>query len=74
MKRVTESELEAAAAQFKSNRIAGGFQTWFKVEYYNGWAHLHEVDADHEARQCSLRKVAGGTKREMLQYIHAANF
>lgn len=73
-KRITEAELESAAKHFKDRRIAGGFKTWFSVEYYNGWAHLHEVDAETEARHCSLRKVAGGTKREMLQYIHAANY
>lgn len=74
MKRVTESEVAAAAKRFKENRIAAGKPTWLSVEYYNGACHLHEVNAETEAHHCSLRHVSAGTKREMLQYIYAASF
>jgi hypothetical protein len=43
------------------------------VEYYNGWCHLHLVDADTEARHCCMRHVTGGTKREVYTYLQGAN-
>jgi hypothetical protein len=72
--RVTEQDLEEAAKSFRQSRIDAGEKTWLSVEYYNGHCHLHRVDADTEARHCCLSHVTGGTKRECLQYIHAAAF
>ena len=73
-KRITEADVANAAASLKSKRQAEGKKTWLTVEYYNGWCHLHEVDADTEARHCSLRHVAGGTKREMYDHLQAAMY
>ena len=71
--RITEADVKEAAASLKARRIAAGRSTWYAVEYYNGMCHLHEVDADTEARHCSLRHVDGGTKREMYAHLqHAA--
>lgn len=72
MSRITEKDVENAAATLKRVRVANGRLTWLAVEYYNGWCHLHEVDADNEARHCSIRHVAGGTKREMYAHLQAA--
>ena len=72
--RITERDVQAAADALKAQRIAEGKKTWLTVEYYNGWCHLHEVNAEMEARHCCIRKVAGGTKREMYQYLQAARF
>ena len=74
MQRIRERDVEAAAEALKSKRQAEGKKTWLSVEYYNGACHLHEVDADTEAQHCCLRRVSGGTKREMLAYLHAAMY
>ena len=72
--RITEADVAEAAAAFKAKRQAEGKNTWYSVEYYNGWCHLHEVDAETEARHCCIRKVDGGTKREMYnRLIHATH-
>ena len=72
--RITTKDVEDAAKNLKQKRIDAGKKTWLSVEYYNGYCHLHEVDQDYENRHCSLRKIAGGTKREMHQYLQAASF
>ena len=74
MKRTTEADVKEAAERLKAQRQAEGKKTWLAVEYYNGFCHLHEVDADTEARHCSLRHVDGGTKREMLAHLRAAMY
>ncbi len=74
MKRTTQADVEAAAARLKARRLARGEKTWLTVEYYNGWCHLHEVDAETAGRHCSIRKVNGGTKREMLAHLMAAAY
>lgn len=74
MRRITQADVAEAASDLKERRIAEGKRTWMVVEYYNGWCHLHEVDADTEARHCSLRHVAAGTKREMHDWLTAAMY
>jgi hypothetical protein len=71
---VSEGDLYAAAQRLKAKRQAEGKKTWLTVEYYNGWCHLHEVDADTEARNCCLGHVNSGTKREMLAHLNAAMY
>ena len=73
MKRITQKDVETAAADLKASRIAAGRKTWLAVEYYNGYCHLHEVDADTEARHCSIRHVDAGTKKEMYNHLRNAN-
>jgi len=73
MSRITEKDVALAAKRYKELRQAAGKETWYSVEYYNGWCHLHEVDADKEARHCAIRHVTGGTKREIYEHLHAAS-
>ena len=71
--RITEKDVAGAAESLKTIRQERGEKTWLAVEYYNGYCHLHEVDADTEARHCCIRHIDGGTKREMFNHLrHAA--
>jgi hypothetical protein len=71
--RITQNDVAELCQHVKEKRQARGEKTWFAVEYYNGWCHLHLVDADTEARHCCMRHVTGGTKREVYTYLQGAN-
>ena len=70
--RITERDVAQQCQWLKERRQARGRLTWFAVEYSNGLCHLHLVDAETEARHCSICHVIGGTKRECFTYLQGA--